>query len=57
MLHGYRMLDDWDALVLIDELYEVQSIILMDNVYTPPILDVFRLLRSENPSMSMNFCP
>ena len=57
MLHGYRMLDDWDALVLIDELYEVQSIILMDNVYTPPILDVFRLLRSENPSISMNFCP
>ena len=49
MLHRYRMLDDWDALVLIDELYEVQSIILMDNVYTPPILDVFRLLHSENP--------
>jgi hypothetical protein len=21
MLHGYRMLDDWDAFVLVDELY------------------------------------
>ena len=30
MLRGYRMLDDWDALVLVDELYEAQSIILMD---------------------------
>ena len=28
MLHGYRMLNDWDTLVLIDEQYEAQSIIL-----------------------------
>ena len=31
MLHGYRMLDDWDEFLLVDELYEVQCIILMDD--------------------------
>ena len=35
MLRGYRMLDDWDALVLIDESYEAQAIVLMDNLYIP----------------------
>jgi hypothetical protein len=30
------MLDDWDAFILVDEIYEVQTIILMDDfVHTP----------------------
>ena len=32
MLRGYSMLDNWDALELDGESYEVQSIILMDNL-------------------------
>ena len=32
---GYRMFDDWDALLLVSEMYEAQSLILMDNLYIP----------------------
>ena len=50
MLRGYRMLDDWDALVLVDETYEGHSIILMNYLYTgtPPILHAFWLLCGGN---------
>ena len=42
MLHGYtRMLGAWDALVLVDELYEAHSVSLMDNFHTPPTLHAF----------------
>ena len=37
VLHGYRMLNDWNAFVLVDESYEAQSMILMDNLYIPLI--------------------
>jgi hypothetical protein len=39
------MLDDWDAFVLGDEIYEVQTIILMDDFVQPLTFDVFWLLR------------
>ena len=41
MLHGYRILDDWDAFVSVDELYEVQSIILMDDFVCTPYFGWF----------------
>jgi hypothetical protein len=57
MLCGYRMLDDWDSLVLVDETYEGHSIILMNYLYTPPIWHAFWLLHGGNQSIPMPFCP
>ena len=57
MLRKRRMLDDWDTLILVDEPYEAQSIILMDNMYILPTLHVFWLLRGENQTIPMTFCP
>ena len=51
------MLDDWDALVLVDESYEAHSIILMDKLYTAPTLHAFWLLHGENQSIPMTFRP
>ena len=56
MLRGYRMFDDWDALVLVDETYEGRSIILMNYLYTPPISHDVWLLRGGNQSIPMTFC-
>ena len=57
MLRGQKMLDDWDALVLVDKPHEAQSIILLDYMYILPTLHVFWLLRGENQTISMTFCP
>ena len=47
MLRGYRMLDNWDALVLVNESYDAHLINFMDNLYTPPTLHALWLLRNE----------
>ena len=39
------MLDDWEALVLVDQSYEAQSLIHMDKVHIPLKIS---LLRSKN---------
>ena len=48
MVHKYRMLGAWDALVLVDESYGAHLVSLMDNFYTPPTLHAFWLLHGEN---------
>jgi hypothetical protein len=57
MLHGYRMLNDCDALVLVNESYDAHLVILVGNLYTPCTLHALWLLRNEKQSISVTFHP
>jgi hypothetical protein len=57
MLRWYRMLDDCNALVLVNESYDAHSVIFLNNLYTPPTLHALWLLRNEKQSMLVTSHP